>query len=78
MFIFFFTLALRKLRGIFDISDEIEEMRMEAKKAMSKKAFTLKELLTSPELKRPLIIAVVCQVAQQWSGINAVSLLLCL
>ena len=46
---------------------------MEARKQLSVKSFTLKQLLTTPELKLPLIIAIVCQVAQQWSGINAVS-----
>ena len=32
------------------------------------------QLLTKKELVRPLLIAIVIQVAQQWSGINAVSL----
>ena len=65
--------ALQKLRGYHDVNDEIEEMRVEARKASSVQTFTLKQLLTTPELKMPIIIAVVCQVAQQWSGINAVS-----
>ncbi|KAL3861432.1 hypothetical protein ACJMK2_007466 [Sinanodonta woodiana] len=66
------TKALRRLRGRNDVEDEIEEMRTEAKKASSIKQFTLKELLTTPELKLPIIIACLMQVAQQWSGINAV------
>ena len=65
--------ALQKLRGYHDVNDEIEEMRAEARKASSVQNFTLKQLLSTPELKLPIIIAVVCQVAQQWSGINAVS-----
>lgn len=64
--------ALQKLRGYHDVEDEIEEMRVEARKASSVKTFTLKQLLTTPDLKLPIIIAIVCQVAQQWSGINAV------
>lgn len=63
--------ALKKLRGYDDVEDEIEEMRVEARKASKIKTFTLKQLLTTPELKMPIIIAVVMQVAQQWSGINA-------
>ncbi|KAK3603513.1 hypothetical protein CHS0354_030370 [Potamilus streckersoni] len=66
------TKALRRLRGRNDVENEIEEMRSEAKKASSIKQFTLKELLTTPELKLPIIIACLMQVAQQWSGINAV------
>ena len=61
------------LRGYQDVEDEVEEMRVEARKQSSVKTFTLKQLLTTPELKLPIIIAVICQVAQQWSGINAVS-----
>ena len=68
--------ALQKLRGYHDVNDEIEEMRIEARKASSVQTFTLKQLLTTPELKLPIIIACVSQVAQQWSGINAVSTLL--
>ena len=68
--------ALQKLRGYHDVNDEIEEMRIEARKASSVQTFTLKQLLTTPELKLPIIIACVSQVAQQWSGINAVSSLL--
>ena len=54
------------------MGDEIDELRAEARHVRSQKTFRLKQLLTTPELKKPVIIAVVCQVAQQWSGINAV------
>lgn len=64
--------ALQKLRGFSDVDDEIEEMRIEANKTSSIKPTTLKQLLTTPELQKPVLIAVVCQIAQQWSGINAV------
>ena len=72
---YFFYTALIKLRGYSDVEDELEEMRAEARKASSLETFTLKKLLSTPELKLPIIIAVVMQVAQQWSGINAVSLI---
>jgi hypothetical protein len=49
-------------------------MKVEARKASSVKTFTMKKLLVTPELKLPLIIAIVVQIAQQWSGINAVSM----
>ncbi|KAH3817958.1 solute carrier family 2, facilitated glucose transporter member 1-like [Dreissena polymorpha] len=63
--------ALKKLRGHDFINDEMEEMRIEARKASAVKNFSLKELLTTPDLKLPVIIACFLQVAQQWSGINA-------
>ena len=52
------------------MDEEINEMRNEAMKAPTK--FPRCQLFSSPELRKPLVIAVVLQVAQQWSGINAV------
>ncbi|KAL4220892.1 Solute carrier 2 [Mactra antiquata] len=63
--------ALKKFRGHDDVEHEIEEMRIEARRSSSTESFTMKQLLTTPELKLPLIISLVVQVAQQWSGINA-------
>jgi SP family facilitated glucose transporter-like MFS transporter 1 len=65
--------ALRKLRGYYDVEDEIDEMKVEARKSQSVQSFTLKQLLTTVDLRWPIIIACVLQVSQQWSGINAVS-----
>ena len=70
----FIISALLKFRGEdHDINDEIDEMRHEIHRSSSTPTFTLKQLLTTPQLKWPVVIAVVCQVAQQWCGINAVS-----
>jgi len=64
--------ALIRFRGTSRVAEEIEEMRQEASKSRGVNNYTLKELLTSPELKMPVIIACVLQISQQWSGINAV------
>ena len=49
-------------------------MSQEAKELSSQgHKFHTIQLLTKKELARPLLIAIVIQVAQQWSGINAVS-----
>lgn len=64
--------GLKSLRGYLDVEDEIDEMKVEARKSQSVKQFSLKELLTSPELRIPIIIACCLQIAQQFSGINAV------
>lgn len=55
------------------MEDEIDEMKVEARKSQSVQSFTLKELLTTIDLRWPIIIACVLQISQQWSGINAVS-----
>lgn len=60
------------LRGTQNIEEEMEEMRVEARKSMGVSNFSIKQLVTSPALKLPLIIACILQVTQQWSGINAV------
>jgi hypothetical protein len=64
---------LRKFRGYLDVEDEIDEMKVEARKSQSVEEFSLKKLLTTPELRVPIIIACCLQIAQQFSGINAVS-----
>ncbi|XP_005103578.2 solute carrier family 2, facilitated glucose transporter member 1 [Aplysia californica] len=64
--------ALVKFRGSDNVSDEMEEMRLEASKSMGVKNYSLKELLTAPDLRMPVVIACVLQISQQWSGINAV------
>ena len=64
--------GLRKFRGYLDVEDEIDEMKVEARKSQSVEEFSLKKLLTTPELRVPIIIACCLQIAQQFSGINAV------
>lgn len=64
--------GLRKFRGYLDVEDEIDEMKVEARKSQSVEEFSLKKLLTTPELRIPVIIACCLQIAQQFSGINAV------
>ncbi|XP_050414501.1 solute carrier family 2, facilitated glucose transporter member 1 isoform X1 [Patella vulgata] len=66
------TIALRKLRGYDDVEDEIEEMRIESKRSVSGTNFSMHQLLTTPELRFPTVVACLLQVTQQWSGINAV------
>lgn len=67
---------MKRLTGYSDVEDELNEMRAEARKSQSIKTFTLKQLLTAPELRLPIIIACALQAGQQASGINAVSITL--
>ncbi|XP_060075926.1 solute carrier family 2, facilitated glucose transporter member 1-like [Ylistrum balloti] len=64
--------ALKRLRGYSDVEEEIDEMKVEARKSQSVESFSIKKLLTTPDLRIPVIMACVLQVSQQWSGINAV------
>ncbi|CAE1284389.1 SLC2A1 [Acanthosepion pharaonis] len=63
--------ALKKFRGTSDVSEELEEMNLEASK-LPEAPFKVKELLTSRVHRLPVIIACLMMVFQQWSGINAV------
>ena len=71
-FVLFRVPALKKLRNSIDIEDDIMEMRAEEQAQMAEAKITLFELVTSPTLKFPLLIAVIMQLSQQLSGINAV------
>eukprot|EP00095_Tigriopus_kingsejongensis_P005478 maker-scaffold491_size156641-snap-gene-0.27 protein:Tk05478 transcript:maker-scaffold491_size156641-snap-gene-0.27-mRNA-1 annotation:"glucose transporter isoform x" len=64
--------ALKKLRNSTDIDDDIEEMRTEELAQRAEAKINICELLRSPSLRLPLLIAVVMQLSQQLSGINAV------
>ncbi len=76
--------ALRFLRMMPDVSADIEEMETEctAKEAemgeeiqediKEEESYTMRMLLATKELRMPLLIAVMLQIIQQFSGINAV------
>lgn len=64
--------ALVRLRGYEDVSDDINEMKEEGRKMAMAKKVTIPELFRSPAYRQPIIIAIVLQLSQQLSGINAV------
>lgn len=64
--------ALTWLRDSSNVHDEMEEMRSEAEAAKLVPTVSLREILTNPTLKIPLLISVMMMLAQQLSGINAV------
>jgi len=64
--------ALKRLRNTSNIEDEIQEMRAEEIAQKAESQITMFELLRSPTLRMPLAIAIVMQLSQQLSGINAV------
>ncbi|XP_010883234.2 solute carrier family 2, facilitated glucose transporter member 3 isoform X1 [Esox lucius] len=64
--------ALVRLRGCEDVRDEIQEMKEEGMKMAMEKKVTIAELFRSPAYRQPILIAIVLQLSQQLSGINAV------
>lgn len=64
--------ALIKLRATDAIEDDIQEMRDEEEAEKSEEKVTIKQLILNKSLRTPLIIGVVLQLSQQFSGINAV------
>ncbi|KAJ8289914.1 hypothetical protein GJAV_G00006700 [Gymnothorax javanicus] len=64
--------VLERLRGTEDVSEDIQEMREEGMKMAMEKKVTIPELFRTPAYRQPIIIAIVLQLSQQLSGINAV------
>ncbi|MED6244882.1 Solute carrier 2, facilitated glucose transporter member 1 [Ilyodon furcidens] len=64
--------ALERLRGSEDVNDDIQEMKEEGMKMAMEKKVTVLELFRSPNYRQPIIIAIILQLSQQLSGINAV------
>lgn len=65
--------ALVRLRGSEDVSDDIQEMKEEGMRMAMEKKVSILELFRSRNYRQPIIIAIVLQLSQQLSGINAVS-----
>uniref|UniRef100_A0A2K5UYY5 Solute carrier family 2, facilitated glucose transporter member 1 n=1 Tax=Macaca fascicularis TaxID=9541 RepID=A0A2K5UYY5_MACFA len=64
--------VLKKLRGTADVTHDLQEMKEESRQMMREKKVTILELFRSPAYRQPILIAVVLQLSQQLSGINAV------
>uniref|UniRef100_A0A8C7ICP4 Solute carrier family 2 member 1 n=1 Tax=Oncorhynchus kisutch TaxID=8019 RepID=A0A8C7ICP4_ONCKI len=60
------------LRGTTDVSADMQEMKEEARQMMREKKVTILELFRSPLYRQPIFIAIMLQLSQQLSGINAV------
>ncbi|MFT7815921.1 solute carrier family 2, facilitated glucose transporter member 3-like, partial [Arapaima gigas] len=64
--------ALVRLRGCEDVSVDIQEMKEESMRMAMEKKVTIPELFRSRAYRQPIIVAIVLQLSQQFSGINAV------
>uniref|UniRef100_A0A8C9XP46 Solute carrier family 2 member 3a n=1 Tax=Sander lucioperca TaxID=283035 RepID=A0A8C9XP46_SANLU len=64
--------VLVRLRGSEDVSKDMQEMKEESAKMAMEKKVTIPELFRVAAYRQPLLIAVMLQLSQQLSGINAV------
>ncbi|XP_058609973.1 solute carrier family 2, facilitated glucose transporter member 3a isoform X1 [Onychostoma macrolepis] len=64
--------ALVRLRGYEDVGKDMQEMKEESLKMAMEKKVTIPELFRTAAYRQPLLIAVMLQLSQQLSGINAV------
>lgn len=64
--------VLKKLRGMTDVSADMQEMKEESRQMMREKKVTIAELFRSPLYRQPIVIAIMLQLSQQLSGINAI------
>ncbi len=62
-----------KLRGTDEVSEDMQEMKEESQQMMREKKVTILELFRSPAYRQPIFVAIMLQLSQQLSGINAVS-----
>lgn len=70
---FYVHLVLKKLRGTTDVAADMQEMKEESRQMMREKKVTIPELFRSPLYRQPIAVAIMLQLSQQLSGINAVS-----
>ncbi|KAE8293728.1 Solute carrier family 2, facilitated glucose transporter member 1 [Larimichthys crocea] len=63
---------LVKLRGTDEVNEDMQEMREESQQMMREKKVTIPELFRSPNYRQPIFVAIMLQLSQQLSGINAV------
>lgn len=55
------------------MSEDMQEMKEESQQMMREKKVTIPELFRSPVYRQPILVAIMLQLSQQLSGINAVS-----
>lgn len=65
---------MKRLRGNCDPMKEIAEMEKEKQEAASEKRVSIGQLFSSSKYRQAVIVALMVQISQQFSGINAVRL----
>nr|ABL10364.1 solute carrier family 2, facilitated glucose transporter member 2 [Xenopus laevis] len=63
---------LIRLRGDYDPTKDIEEMKKEKEEVESEKKVSIIQLFKSSNYRQPLIVSLVLHISQQFSGINGI------
>lgn len=64
--------GLRRLTGREEVGDMLAEMKEEKRKMDMERKVSILELFRSPLYRQPIVIAILLQLSQQLSGINAI------
>uniref|UniRef100_A0AAY4AQI1 Solute carrier family 2, facilitated glucose transporter member 4 n=1 Tax=Denticeps clupeoides TaxID=299321 RepID=A0AAY4AQI1_9TELE len=64
--------GLRRLTGRMEVSDELAEMKEEKRRMDMERKVSIPELFRSPLYRQPIVIAILLQLSQQLSGVNAI------
>lgn len=56
-----------------EVSEDLAEMKEEKRRMEMERKVSIAELFRSPLYRQPIIIAILLQLSQQLSGVNAVS-----
>jgi SP family facilitated glucose transporter-like MFS transporter 2 len=66
--------GLKRLRGTEDVTKDINEMKKEKEEASTEQKVSVIQLFTDANYRQPILVALMLHMAQQFSGINGVSL----
>lgn len=66
--------SLKRLRGTEDVTKDINEMKKEKEEASTEQKVSVIQLFTDANYRQPILVALMLHMAQQFSGINGVSL----
>ncbi|XP_041926941.1 solute carrier family 2, facilitated glucose transporter member 4-like [Alosa sapidissima] len=64
--------SLRRLTGQLDVGEDLAEMKEEKRRMDMERKVSILELFRSPLYRQPIIIAIMLQLSQQLSGVNAI------
>ncbi|XP_064184873.1 solute carrier family 2, facilitated glucose transporter member 4-like [Anguilla rostrata] len=64
--------GLRRLTGMQDVSSALAEMKEEKRRMDMERKVSIAEIFRSPLYRQPIIIAILLQLSQQLTGINAI------
>ncbi|KAM9311236.1 solute carrier family 2, facilitated glucose transporter member 4 [Gastrophryne carolinensis] len=64
--------SLRRLTGLADVSDALAEMKEEKRQMDMEQKVSILQIFRSRTYRQPIIVAIILQLSQQLSGINAI------